>query len=76
MPTLLDGVLAAQRASGGMIAAAPVGALTDSGALPLMAGLGAEPTDGIADGRAKRVRARIGAGLSKVKPCVSGASNA
>ncbi len=59
-------VLNLQRASGGMIAAAPEGANPDAGALPASAGLGAQQRSEVGDRRAKRARARLGAGLNKV----------
>ncbi len=62
----LDRVLHTQRASGGMIAAAPAGANPDAGALLASAGLGAEQRSDVGDRRAKRARARLGAGLNKV----------
>ena len=60
---MLDWVLFVQRASGGTIAAAPAGANPDGAAL---LALSAEQRTDAGDRRAKRARARLGAGLNKV----------
>ena len=65
---LIERLLNVQRASGGMIAAAPTCANTDAGALlPAPASLGADERNDTDDRRAKHARARLGAGLHKVQ---------